>query len=590
MEYSELNRLLRRQIKKSEIPKEILEKYPLFFKAVNNAYRSHDKDLAQLENILELNSKELYLANRVLEEENKFVTTKALRAKVKLDKVMANVRDVIYEVDCFGNFTYLNSAWIDYSEISVEESIGRNFMEFSDGIVHFDQEVLQQIQEEDFQEILTVFSRYNKSGVLRWWEMSIKLLKTPAGEITGAIGSLGDVTRMKNSEYALKKANKAKSRFLSTMSHEIRTPLNAVIAISNILLVDDPKPGQVDNLNALKFSSKHLLNLINDILDYNKLVGGYLTFDKSPFNLRQIITGTINSFSYIANDKELELKSQVSPALPDGVKGDSLRLSQVLTNLIGNAVKFTKEGKVELIVEKVAENSEEITVRFKIMDTGIGIPENKLKHIFDRFTQADNSTSKLFGGTGLGLAICKRILNLQGSEIYVSSEVGKGTTFWFDLNFGKLQKIELTQIDPEQDTKFDLMRAKILIVDDNEMNLIVLSQILEKWNVDYETAVNGREAFSLASSNCYDAILMDLMMPVMDGYESVRNIRELESPASKVPIIALSASVSNEVIERVGEAGMDDYLSKPFDPVDLYRKLLKYCSKKSMVVDNFVKK
>ena len=234
MGHAELNRLLKRQIKKSGIPLELIDKYPYFFNSINEAYISFDKDLSHLENVLELNSKELYLMNKVLEEKNKTATTSALRAKNKLDKVMANVRDIIYEVDSKGNFTYLNSAWIEYGEISVEDSIGRNFMEFSDGIEKFDQEVLNQILSENFNEILTVFSRYDKAGKLRWWEMGIKLVRSNNGEVLGAIGSLGDVTKMKETEYALKKANKAKSHFLSTMSHEIRTPLNAVIALSLI--------------------------------------------------------------------------------------------------------------------------------------------------------------------------------------------------------------------------------------------------------------------------------------------------------------------------------------------------------------------
>ena len=381
MGHAELNRLLKRQIRKSGVPLELIERYPAFFDSINEAYVSFDKDLAHLENVLELNSKELYLMNKVLEEKNKTATTSALKAKNKLDKVMANVRDIIYEVDSKGNFTYLNSAWVEYAEVTVEESIGRNFMEFSDGINHFDQEVFNQLYNDDFNEILTVFSRYDKDGNRRWWEMSVKVVRTINGEIQGAIGSLGDVTKMKEAEYALKKANKAKSHFLSTMSHEIRTPLNAVIAISNILLVDEPKQSQIENLNALKFSSKHLLNLINDILDYNKLVGGQLALNNEPFNLRQIINGTLKSFSFIASEKNLKLIDNISPELPDGIRGDSLRLSQVLTNLIGNALKFTKVGQVDLIVEKIEETSETVKIRFTINDTGIGIPKDKLNSI-----------------------------------------------------------------------------------------------------------------------------------------------------------------------------------------------------------------
>jgi len=583
MTVEHLNRLLRRQIKKHNLPSELVKEYNQFFLAVNEAYRSYNSDLEHLENILEINSKELYLANKLLSEENRNVTAQALKSKQQLDKVLANIRDIIFEVDLNGNFTYLNSAWIKYGEASAKESIGRNFMDFSDGIVHFDQTVLQQILKKDFSVFQTIFSRYDKNGVLKWWEMNVKLQRCEKGMVKGAIGSLIDVTKMKDTAYQLKKANLAKSSFLSTMSHEIRTPLNAVIAISNILLMDEPKESQLNNLNALKFSSKHLLNLINDILDYNKLINGKLVFDESPFNLRHILQGTLNSFSFGAKDKNLELIKQVDASIPDGVRGDSLRLSQVLTNLIGNAIKFTESGSVTLCVKNVEESEDVIKLRFAVIDTGIGIPKDKQRVIFDRFTQANAGTSKLYGGTGLGLSICKKLINLQDSVLELESVVGEGTTFSFDLEFGKVEKVDLTQIDAEQETKFDLHGMKMLVVDDNEMNLMVISQILDKWNVEIETASNGLEAVEKVTDCHYDLVMMDLMMPVMDGYEAVNKIRNLGSQYAGLPIIALSASVSNEVFERVLDAGMNDYLSKPFDPVDLYRKIHKYSNKKEKV-------
>jgi len=570
-----LNRLLKRQVRKHSIPEHILLEYCNFFQAVNEAYISNENDVRHLEHVLEHNSKELYLANKKLQEEVDEVALEVIKSKEQLDKVMANVADVIFEVDSSGRFTYLNPAWIKYSEASVAQSMGRNFMEYSNGIKHFDSEVKGQIINKDFEVLETTFSRYDSSGNLKWWEMNVKLLKSQEGIIEGAIGSLAEVTQIKEKEYELKKANKAKSKFLSTMSHEIRTPLNAVIAISNILLMDEPRDSQLDNINALKFSSRHLLNLINDILDYNKLTSGKLHFDNSPFNLRQIINGTINSFSFSAREKGIHLSTTVSSMVPDGVKGDSLRLSQVLTNLLGNSVKFTNEGHVELEVDIIEESDDKIKLRFSVHDTGIGIAQEKLKNIFERFTQAETHTTRMYGGTGLGLAITKQLLHLQNSRINVESKLGKGTTFWFDLKFDKLIKKELIRIDPEQETQFDLKGMKLLVVDDNQMNLMVIEQFFDKWNVQYDSATNGNQAVEKVKVKAYDVVLMDLQMPVMNGYEAVAEIRKLGGGHSNLPIIALSASVSNEVIVKVVDAGMDDYLSKPFDPIDLYLKLNK---------------
>ena len=570
-----LNRLLKRQVRKHSIPEHILLEYSNFFQAVNEAYISNENDVRHLEHVLEHNSKELYLANKKLQEEVDEVALEVIKSKEQLDKVMANVADVIFEVDSSGRFTYLNPAWIKYSEASVAQSMGRNFMEYSNGIKHFDSEVKGQIINKDFEVLETTFSRYDSSGNLKWWEMNVKLLKSQEGIIEGAIGSLAEVTQIKEKEYELKKANKAKSKFLSTMSHEIRTPLNAVIAISNILLMDEPRDSQLDNINALKFSSRHLLNLINDILDYNKLTSGKLHFDNSPFNLRQIINGTINSFSFNAREKGIHLSTTVSSMVPDGVKGDSLRLSQVLTNLLGNSVKFTNEGHVELEVDIIEESDDKIKLRFSVHDTGIGIAQEKLKNIFERFTQAETHTTRMYGGTGLGLAITKQLLHLQNSRINVESKLGKGTTFWFDLKFDKLIKKELIRIDPEQETQFDLKGMKLLVVDDNQMNLMVIEQFFDKWNVQYDSATNGNQAVEKVKVKAYDVVLMDLQMPVMNGYEAVAEIRKLGGGHSNLPIIALSASVSNEVIVKVVDAGMDDYLSKPFDPIDLYLKLNK---------------
>ena len=578
------HRLLKRQLKKFDIEPQDLERYNKFFSAVNEAYKTFDEDVIHLENVLELSSKELFVANKFLKEESIVKSREALMLSEKLDRVMDNVTDIIFEMNSEGNFTYLNSAWSKYGEESADESIGKNYMEFADGINYFDPDILKKISNRDFDSFKTFYSRKTKEGKLLWWEMSVKLIRDKSGKLEGAIGSLVDVTALKEIQNELISANKAKGRFLSTMSHEIRTPLNAVIAISNILLMHDPKDSQLKNLHALKFSSKHLLNLVNDILDYNKMISGNLKFAEVPFNLKFTIDGILNSFSFNAEDKGIKLTSDIKSCVPEGAKGDNTRLSQVLSNLISNGIKFTDEGEVKLTVVCTEKSEKTNRLRFTVEDTGIGISQDKLAYIFERFTQAESDTSLKYGGTGLGLAISRKILNLLGSDIQVESEIGKGTKFWFELDFKKVEKKNLLELDTTTDRSFDLDGTKLLVVDDNEMNLMVIQQFFQKWNVAYDEARNGQEALDKIEQEHYDLVLMDLRMPVMDGYTAVAELRKKGGRYASIPVIALSASVSSDVIEKVTQVGMDDYLCKPFDPVDLYNKILHNAAKSKMVL------
>lgn len=582
MEGEKKHRLLARQIKKFNIPVEFLAQHKDFFAAINSAYKSNDNDLLHLEKILELGSQELFEANQKLKKENILKSQEAISARNQLDHIMANVKDILIEMDAKGNFTYLNPAWIQYGEESHEESLGKNFMEFSNNIAYFNQEDLKSILSRDFEEdaFVTVFSKYNKAKELKWWEISVKILRDDIEEIIGAVVSLKDVTTLKNVETDLIAANKTKDRFLSTMSHEIRTPLNAVIAISNILSIQDPKPSQVENLEVLKYSSKNLLNLINDILDYNKLTTGKLQFEKTEFNLLDSLNHLVKSYSYLIGEKSVVLNLELDEKIHLGAKGDSTRLTQVLGNLLNNAIKFTKEGSVTLTIDQLEETTDQQVLRFKVSDTGIGIPNDKLEYIFERFTQAEHSTTKNFGGTGLGLAICRKILKLQGSDIRVESTLGKGTTFWFDLELEKFEFKNLLEVEKENDLKFDLSGLKLLIVDDNPINIMVATQFFDTWNIEYKEAEGAEEAITLFKEEDFDLILMDIQMPGKDGYETTKTIRALPHKNAGLPIIALSASTSHDIKEKVLASKMDDYLCKPFDPVDLYNKLKLYMGDK----------
>jgi len=371
---------------------------------------------------------------------------------------------------------------------------------------------------------------------------------------------------------------KARSEFLSTMSHEIRTPMNAVIGMSHILLQDDPREAQVPNLKILKFSAENLLSLINDILDYNKLESGKLNFEQTNFNLND----TINSITHSLKSKIKENNNQIvlnlDEKIPQNVVGDPTRLAQILNNLLSNAAKFTKNGTITLDINLNKEEEKDVLLDFAITDTGIGIPEDKLEHIFESFTQACSSTTRKFGGTGLGLAIIKKILEHQNSEINVKSTVGKGSTFYFTIQLEKGTAQEAALIEEETSLK-SLKGMKVLLVEDNKINQLIANRFLAKWDITYDVADNGAIALEKVQDNDYDLVLMDLQMPTMDGYTATAKIRNLQdNKYQKLPIIALTASAMLEERNRVYTVGMNDYVTKPFNPNELYSAINRHAN------------
>lgn len=369
---------------------------------------------------------------------------------------------------------------------------------------------------------------------------------------------------------------KARSEFLSTMSHEIRTPMNAVIGMSHILLQDNPSEEQIPNLKILKFSAENLLSLINDILDYNKLESGKLNFEKTNFSLKDTVNSITHSLKTKVKENNNQLVVNMNENVAEYIVGDPTRLAQVLNNLLSNAIKFTENGQVTLDIQAQKEDEETIVLDFAVRDTGIGIPEDKQEHIFESFTQACSSTTRKFGGTGLGLAIIKKILEHQDSQIQIKSKVGEGSTFYFTLQFEKGEAPKLSEI--EQDTQLQsLSGTKVLLVEDNKINQLIANRFLKKWDINYDVADNGAIALEKVQSNDYDVVLMDLQMPTMDGYTATAKIRNLKgNKYQELPIIALTASAMLEERNRVYTVGMNDYVTKPFNPIELYSAINKY--------------
>ncbi len=374
------------------------------------------------------------------------------------------------------------------------------------------------------------------------------------------------------------KAAIAKSQFLSTMSHEIRTPMNAVIGFTHLLIQQDPTPQQMDYLKLLKFSAENLLVLINDILDFNKIEAGKIEFEEADFSIKDLVSNIRLALLQKANEKDISIKLLIDQELPNAVKGDPVRLGQILTNLISNAVKFTKQGKVTIVASLGKTTKTGTVIDFEVTDTGIGIPPDKLEHIFESFTQASSDTTRKFGGTGLGLTITKRLLELQGSEIKVKSEVNKGSVFYFSLEF-KHSDAVLTDhpINENVIPVKSLKGVKLLIAEDNQINVILAKQYMKLWDVDCDVAENGAIALTLVQTNHYDMVLMDLQMPEMDGYQTTIEIRNLpDDKFRNLPIIALTASAMLDIKDQAFVVGMNDYISKPFNPDELYRKIALY--------------
>ncbi len=367
------------------------------------------------------------------------------------------------------------------------------------------------------------------------------------------------------------KASLAKSEFLSIMSHEIRTPLNAVIGMGHLLLKQNPRTDQIDNLKVLKTSADNLLVLINDILDYNKIEAGKLELEETPFSVKKLVADIVSANSNSANEKENKISLQIDQNLPESFIGDSVRLGQVLNNIVSNAIKFTQKGLIEVNVELNELTQETARFTFSIQDTGVGIPKEKLQDIFMPFMQASTSITRNFGGTGLGLAISQRILQLLNSFIKVESEVGKGSKFCFTLEL-KTNNLINTNKSETEELEFDLNQIRVLLVEDTPFNVLFAMQLLEDWNAVVEVVVNGLEAVNILQHETFDLVLMDLQMPVMDGYTATIKIREFNKI---IPIIALTASATSNVREKVLAVGMQDYVTKPFNPDDFYQRIKK---------------
>ncbi|MFN0255585.1 ATP-binding protein [Pedobacter ureilyticus] len=396
------------------------------------------------------------------------------------------------------------------------------------------------------------------------------------GQTLKLYGAFLDVSARKETERNLirakelaEEADKLKTEFLSTMSHEIRTPLNAIIGFTDLLLVGETLPHQVESLNILKFSANNLMDLINDVLDYHKIQSGKLGLEVVAINIRELLEHTLGYFRKQLEHSKVAMNVNIALQVPQWINADRTRLAQVLTNLMTNAVKFTQEGAITVSLETKIEGGTDFLV-FSVKDTGIGIAKEKLNVIFESFTQGSRDTTRKYGGTGLGLAISKKLIELQGGSISVESKRGVGSTFTFRIPYSIPENHPHTTAVAEDNS---LSGKHVLLVEDNEVNVMLVSRLLKRWGLTFDVAENGQIAVDQITARPYDLVLMDLHMPVMDGYKATKKIRELQKNQKRTPIVALTASAVTVVREDMLEQGFDELVYKPYPPKELFAKL-----------------
>lgn len=492
------------------------------------------------------------------------------------DLVIEDMSSILVVLDNHNHIIDINSAAKDVFDIRIKDFVGQSFFDILG-------EQYSNIKKHEYtQKAEEKISIDSKEG-RKCFDLRIAPLFDGRNRTAGRFFILYDITALEaaidgleESRKAAEDANKAKSHFLATMSHEIRTPLNGIIGMTELLTSVDHSDEEKGYLQIVQNCAESLLDIINDILDFSKIEAGRMELERTGFNLRSLIDGAVNSFYHQAMEKNIDFVCSIDQAIPENLEGDPLRTRQVLVNLVGNAFKFTEKGRVEVKAEQIKCEKGQVAIRFSVTDTGIGVSEEKLSNLFKSFEQIDSSTTRKYGGTGLGLAIVKNLVGLMGGTVDVESKPDEGSRFTFIIPF-KISDNIIPKENTVSEFDFSGRNISILLAEDNKVNQSLVSKLLEKEKVKVDIAENGREVLKALEKNAYDLILMDIMMPVMDGYETTKAIRTIEeNTGNHVPIIALTANATEEDRNLCLKAGMDDYLTKPLRSRKLYECLSRY--------------
>ena len=496
--------------------------------------------------------------------------------------------DPLITIDVNGIITDVNEAMVKATDKVREKLIGTRFSTY-----FIEEEKAQAIYREVFaKEFVLNCPMTIIDGVTTDVLLNGSVFKNEAGKVLGAVIVARDITLLKKIEKELieakvfaeltteiakeerskaENAMQAKQHFLSNMSHEIRTPLNAIIGFTKVISKTSLSEKQQEYVSAIKSSGDTLIVLINDILDLAKVDAGKMTFEQEPFEMAVSISAMLHLFDTKIQEKNLLLVKEYDEKIPHLLLGDSVRLNQIILNLVSNAVKFTLKGTITVSVRLLNEDEETAYIEIAVTDTGIGIPENKIATIFENFQQATSGTSRLYGGTGLGLAIVKQLVEMQGGNISVESKIEEGTRFGVKLSFTKTQ-IERKATKEIVEFEKDIKNVRVLVAEDIPLNQLLMRTLLDDFGFVFDIAGNGIIAIEKLKAKSYDIILMDLQMPEMNGFEATEYIRNKMN--SKIPIIALTADVTTVDLAKCKSVGMDDYISKPVDERLLYSKIV----------------